>query len=70
MGVDGADIILTNTYQASVEGFVEYLDLDEDHSIELIKTTVGFAHLAKEQYLSECFERNVELEDGKCTITC
>lgn len=49
----GADIIITNTYQASVEGFTQHLDLDEDQSLELIKSTVQLAHLARNQYMSE-----------------
>jgi homocysteine S-methyltransferase len=40
----GADLILTNTYQASVEGFSEHLSLTHDESVELIKTTVKLAH--------------------------
>lgn len=49
----GADIILTNTYQASVEGYTKYLNLSEDESIELIKNTVKLAHEAREMFLSE-----------------
>lgn len=63
--IDGADIILTNTYQASVEGYVQYMDLDEEQSIELIKKTVRLAHIAKEKYLTECAETNIKVPDGK-----
>jgi homocysteine S-methyltransferase len=48
----GAEIILTNTYQASVEGYQEYLHLDRDGSVELIKSTVKLAHIARDKYLS------------------
>ncbi|XP_037924047.1 homocysteine S-methyltransferase 1-like isoform X2 [Hermetia illucens] len=48
----GADVILTNTYQASVEGYMEYLDLDEEQSIELMKATVQLAHVARSTYLT------------------
>lgn len=51
--IGGANIILTNTYQASVEGFKTYLQLDEAQSIDLIKKTVRLAHDAREKYLSE-----------------
>lgn len=54
----GAAIIITNTYQASVEGFTQHLKLDEDQSLELIKSTVQLAHLARDRYMSE----NVDLE--------
>lgn len=38
----GADIVMTNTYQASVDGFKSYLNLDKDESIELIKESVSY----------------------------
>jgi len=34
---NGADIILTNTYQSSVEGFVKYLGVTKDRGEELIQ---------------------------------
>lgn len=49
----GADIILTNTYQASVEGYQKYLNLSKDESLQLIKTTVGFAHIARKKFMDE-----------------
>lgn len=48
----GAEIILTNTYQASIEGYQEYLHLDYDGSYELIKSTVKLAHIARNKFLS------------------
>lgn len=57
-------MILTNTYQASVEGYMEYLDLDEEQSLKLIKNTVRLAHIAKDKYLSECYEANIKLDEG------
>lgn len=50
----GAEAILTNTYQASVEGYTKYLELDEEKSLELIKSTVKLAHIARKKYLKEC----------------
>jgi homocysteine S-methyltransferase len=47
----GAEIILTNTYQASVEGYTEHLHLSRDESIELIKSTVKLAHIARDKFL-------------------
>lgn len=49
----GADAILTNTYQASVEGYMEYLQLDIKQSVELIKATVKLAHVARAMFLDE-----------------
>lgn len=49
----GADCILTNTYQASIEGFMDFLNLSEEDSLQLIKTTVELAKLARSQYLEE-----------------
>jgi homocysteine S-methyltransferase len=46
----GAEIILTNTYQASVEGYTKYLHLDEEGSIELIMSTVKLAHIARDKF--------------------
>lgn len=48
---NGAEIILTNTYQASVEGYTEYLNLDREQSIALIKSTVQLAHVARDQFM-------------------
>lgn len=52
----GADCILTNTYQASIEGYMDFLDLSEEQSIKLIKTTVELAKLARTRYLAEKIE--------------
>jgi homocysteine S-methyltransferase len=49
----GAEIIFTNTYQASVEGYMEYLNLDRQQSIELIKATVRLAHTARKKFLEK-----------------
>ncbi|KAI8042220.1 uncharacterized protein LOC128262213 [Drosophila gunungcola] len=49
----GADIILTNTYQSSVEGFVKHLGVSKERGVELIQKSVQLAKEAKEQYLKE-----------------
>lgn len=57
----GAEIILTNTYQASIEGYKEYLKLSDDESYELIKSTVKLAHIARDKYLStKCGDSNLK----------
>ncbi|XP_065221792.1 uncharacterized protein LOC135846555 isoform X2 [Planococcus citri] len=40
----GVDILITNTYQASIQGFKKYLNLDETQSFELIKQAVQNCH--------------------------
>lgn len=67
--IDGADLVLTNTYQTSVEGYMEYLELDEQESVELIKNTVRLAHIAKEKYLTECYEAQLEIHEGRLHST-
>ncbi|XP_075212898.1 betaine-homocysteine S-methyltransferase-like [Lycorma delicatula] len=42
----GADIITTNTYQASINGFQEHLGLNKQECIDLIKKAVEFAKQA------------------------
>lgn len=53
-------MILTNTYQASVEGYMEHLELDEDQSIELIKETVELAKTARDNYVQSYDSINPE----------
>lgn len=36
----GADIIETNTYQASLQGFKEHLDLSSEETLSLIRQSV------------------------------
>ncbi|KAH8409437.1 hypothetical protein KR222_005045 [Zaprionus bogoriensis] len=49
----GADIILTNTYQASVEGYMKHLGKTREQSVALIEQSVLLARRAKSQYLAE-----------------
>ncbi|XP_047108724.1 homocysteine S-methyltransferase YbgG-like [Schistocerca piceifrons] len=49
----GANIIITNTYQASVDGFMKYLGLSENESIELIEKAVKLAKKAVDTFMSE-----------------
>lgn len=54
----GADAILTNTYQASAEGYMRYMDLNRQESIDLIKATVQLAHVARARFLSQADREN------------
>ncbi|EDW77811.1 uncharacterized protein Dwil_GK24683 [Drosophila willistoni] len=58
----GADIILTNTYQSSVEGFMKHLQVTREQSIELIAQSVKLALQAKDTYLKDL----EEAEDTPC----
>lgn len=55
----GSDIILTNTYQASIDGFVKYLDVTEEESIKLFCKAVDFAKMAVLEYKKEIKNVNV-----------
>ncbi|XP_049877150.1 translin-associated factor X-interacting protein 1-like [Pectinophora gossypiella] len=52
----GADVILTNTYQASVGGFVKHLGVTEQEGYALIRRAVEFAKNARNTFLQECRE--------------
>ncbi|XP_015112831.2 uncharacterized protein LOC107038316 [Diachasma alloeum] len=49
----GAEIILTNTYQASIEGYAEHLNMTESESLHLIHKAVDLADEAVKIYLKE-----------------
>ncbi|XP_044740077.1 homocysteine S-methyltransferase YbgG-like [Chrysoperla carnea] len=49
----GADVIMTNTYQASIGGFVQYLNMTPEDSLELIKNAVNLAKTACDQFMEE-----------------
>ncbi|XP_069698295.1 homocysteine S-methyltransferase-like isoform X1 [Periplaneta americana] len=49
----GAEVLMTNTYQASIEGFVNHLGLNEEDSYKLIKNAVHLAKTARSQYAKE-----------------
>lgn len=44
---------MTNTYQASVDGFVEYLNLNEEESYNLIKSAVNYTRIARKRFYKE-----------------
>lgn len=49
----GAECLLTNTYQASVEGYMKHLGLNREESVELIGKAVKLAQEAREKWLAE-----------------
>lgn len=44
-------MIETNTYQASVAGFMKYMGLSEEDSYNVIKDAVKLAETARDRYL-------------------
>lgn len=55
----GADIISTNTYQASVSGFVKHLGVTEEQGYGLIRLAVDLAKCARDKHIEECLEKGV-----------
>ncbi|XP_008545696.1 homocysteine S-methyltransferase [Microplitis demolitor] len=55
----GADVIITNTYQASIDGFVQHLGLTKVESFDLITKAVDLAKQALEVYLEEIKDKEV-----------
>lgn len=49
----GADIIQTNTYQATIDGFVKYLSVNETESLEIIRRAVDHARNALNVHVKE-----------------
>nr|CAD7432388.1 unnamed protein product [Timema monikensis] len=49
----GADAVMTNTYQASVDGFMTHLGLSREKSYNLIKKAVELANEAINIYMEE-----------------
>ncbi|KAL0126583.1 hypothetical protein PUN28_005145 [Cardiocondyla obscurior] len=49
----GADIIETNTYQASIPGFMKYLNMSSTESLNLLLTAVHLAKKAANDYSQE-----------------
>lgn len=49
----GSDVIETNTYQASVVGFMEHMGLSEEDSHGVIKNAVKLAKTACNKYFEE-----------------
>jgi S-methylmethionine-dependent homocysteine/selenocysteine methylase len=49
----GAEVLMTNTYQASIGGFMKYLGLSKEASYQLIKTAVNLVKLACSLHVEE-----------------
>lgn len=49
----GADVIMTNTYQANINGFIKYLNLSKEESYNLIKEAVSYAKIARTRFHEE-----------------
>ncbi|XP_029053428.2 homocysteine S-methyltransferase-like [Osmia bicornis bicornis] len=55
----GADIILTNTYQASIDGFSKYMNMTEEESLNLFSKAVDYAKEAVNLYKKDI--ENIEI---------
>lgn len=60
----GADCISTNTYQASIGGYMKYLNLSSEESFALITQAVELAKSACEVYVKESKSQTVPLIAG------
>lgn len=49
----GAETIITNTYQADVELFIQHLGVTKEEAFNIIKDAVKMAKTAVERYLEE-----------------
>lgn len=49
----GAELIITNTYQANVDLFLKHLGLSEEDGYNLIKHAVYLAKMARNRYMKE-----------------
>lgn len=47
---------MTNTYQASVSGFVKHLKISEEEAYDLIKKSVDYAKIAYDRFIQEYTE--------------
>ncbi|XP_023296873.2 homocysteine S-methyltransferase 1-like [Lucilia cuprina] len=61
---NGAQIILSNTYQSSVEGFMKHLKLSKEDSIQLMRKSVQLAKEARDKYIEKVEKENGSLEAG------
>lgn len=59
----GADVIITNTYQASIAGFVEHLGVTKDEAYALMVRAVELAKRARDMHLEE-FQDYIQI--GEC----
>lgn len=64
----GAEIIETNTYQASVEGFKKYLNITEEESVQLIYKAVNLAKEAVNLFLTEKISKTDNSKEFKINI--
>ncbi|XP_054745153.1 AP2-associated protein kinase 1-like isoform X3 [Anastrepha obliqua] len=61
---NGAQIILSNTYQSSIEGFMQHLLLSREESIQLMRKSVQLAKEAKSKYIEMVEKTNGTQESG------
>lgn len=57
----GGELIRTNTYQSSVDGFKKHLNLTEEKSEELFNSILDLAHKARDHFVESNPERKIEV---------
>lgn len=57
----GSDLIRTNTYQASAEGYKKYLNMPQEEAEETFRKTIGLAFQARREYLEMHPGRDVKV---------
>lgn len=57
----GADLIRTNTYQATVEGYKRYLNLTEDESEDVFQRTINLALEAKREFQKDNPQKDIKV---------
>ena len=57
----GAEVIITASYQACVEGFCEFLKVSEEEAVALIKCSVTLAQGARKEYLKKPSQHTADI---------
>ncbi|KOC69269.1 Homocysteine S-methyltransferase ybgG [Habropoda laboriosa] len=63
----GADIIVTNTYQVSIDGFSKYMNIPEEESLNLVCKAVDYAKKAVNLY-KKCIENEENIVNANPLI--
>ena len=61
---NGAEVVITASYQACVEGFCDFLKVSKEEAIDLIKRSATLACEARDEYLSSCNKKQNILVAG------
>lgn len=59
--LSGADVITTATYQASITGFIDHLDVSSERARELLMSGVELAKETVERFVSDTPPKGTKL---------